>query len=43
MLNMQKTFINKTEKIDIIAEILKDFTSKSIENSLNITSYPINL
>ena len=40
---MQKAFINKTEKIDIISEILKDFTSKSIENNLTITSYPINL
>lgn len=43
MLNMNKEIIGKTEKIDIISEILKDFTSKSLEKALSVTSYPINL
>lgn len=43
MLNMNKEVIGKTEKIDIISEILKDFASKSLEKSLSVTSYPINL
>jgi hypothetical protein len=43
MLNMNKDIIGKTEKVDIISEILKDFTSKSLEKSLCVSSYPINL
>lgn len=43
MLGMHKDVINKKEKVDIVSEIIKEITAKSIEKKLDVTSYPINL
>lgn len=43
MLNMNKSVVNKREKVDIISEIIKDITVRSLEKGLEVVSYPINL
>lgn len=43
MLNMKKNEVKITQKVDIITEIIKEIASKSLENKLYVTKYPINL